>query len=282
LNSRRIIGPGEVLEGVRLELFFPNKEKYPSISITGDSCDLMCKHCMGFYLRYMLDASKDGLYKTCLKAKSHGAIGALISGGSDNKGKVPFDREGLKRTLKIDDFVTNLHVGLLENVPVEYCYSNTVSIDVPPSDNVVRNIYNLKDRGRQDYMEMIGLLEEAKVNYVPHLCVGIENGKVSGELETLELLESYSFDRLVILSMKVTPGAQITKNRVNAVDYEKVLKMARDKFKYLCLGCMRDKDKEKEKLWHYFDKIAWPSKIIKDELEKNGIVVQKYDTCCSV
>ncbi len=242
----------------------------------------MCGHCKGFYLGNMLDASGGRMFQICQEAKSSGALGALLSGGSDQYGRVPFDNRDLERCLDMARFKVNLHIGLIDRLPATYLSAKLISVDIPSSDRVVSDVYGIKGKGRNDYFHMLDLLEDEGIRYVPHMCVGLENGVVGGEFRTLEMLESYSFEQLVILSMKRTPRADMTKKQINIGDYEKVLKMARDKFKYLCLGCMRDKDQGKEKLWHYFDKIAWPSKIIKDELKENGIAFKKCDTCCSV
>jgi len=270
------------IEVLHLKLFFPSKNTFPSISTTGSRCELMCKHCLGFYLKDMVDASNEGLYQCCMKAKENGAKGALLSGGSNSDGMVPYDLEDLQRCLSIKDFITNLHLGLVDEIKRQYKGANKVSVDLPPSDNVIRNIYNLKENTMEDYFSMLELLEEEKINYAPHLCVGLDRGRISGEEKVLERLESFSSEQLVILTLKRTPNASATKNRLEISEYEKILKKARDRFKYLSLGCMRDREREKEKLWLYFDKIAWPSKIIKDEMQKNGIVCQIYDTCCSV
>lgn len=230
----------------------------------------------------MVDASKTGAYEQCRIARHKGANGALISGGSDLDGSIPYDKEDLERCLGMDGFVTNVHVGLISELKYNYRDAGSISVDIPPSDRVVREIYNLKDRSLSDYIGMLELFEEDGISYTPHICVGIEEGKVDGEFEVLEILQSYSCEQLVILSLKRTPFASMTKNRLNVTDYEKVLKSARDKFKYLNLGCMRDRDNGKESLWHYFDKIAWPSTIIKGELAKMGIDTREFDTCCSV
>ena len=66
---------------------------FPSISITGSSCALKCKHCDGRVLNTMFPAptSKE-LIDLCAKLKNEGAIGCLISGGCLPDGSVPLDR----------------------------------------------------------------------------------------------------------------------------------------------------------------------------------------------
>ena len=265
-----------------MELYFPSKKTFPSISSTGRECMLSCSHCKGYYLQNMIDASKEGLYRTCIGQKALGKAGALISGGSDAFGRVVFDSDELNKCMKIENFKKNIHLGLVDDIPPGIEKADAVSVDLPPSDRVVSDVYHLKEKNQQDYFDMLELFESNGVRYVPHICVGIEYGCIKGEIETIEKLSSYSCDQLVILSLKRTPKAPMTSNHINTSEYEKILIKARDRFKYLNLGCMRNKEREKENLWSYFDKIAWPSKIIKDELARNGVDFRIFDTCCSV
>lgn len=265
-----------------MELFFPSRSSFPSISSTGTSCELSCAHCNSYYLRSMADASSCGLYDICAKARSRGAIGALISGGSDRCGMVPHDYKEISRICGLEPFLINIHTGLLRGrVPEELCLADVVSVDIPPSDNAVRDVLGI-EACQKDYFEMLEMLESEKIRYAPHLCLGLENAHIRGEYATLELLESYDFESLVILTLKRTPGAPMTYSLPEAPECENVIKAAREKFKNLTLGCMRDRSRKKEQLWHYFDKIAWPSSIIKEEISRADIDCTKAYVCCSV
>ena len=81
--------------------FSPYENKYisssvsafPSISITGNSCALKCKHCGGRVLSTMIPASTpDELLSTCVELKKSECTGCLISGGCLPDGSVPFGR----------------------------------------------------------------------------------------------------------------------------------------------------------------------------------------------
>ncbi|MHC1604634.1 MAG: hypothetical protein ACXQTP_01500 [Candidatus Methanofastidiosia archaeon] len=264
-----------------LNLYYPSATSFPSVSTTGDRCSLNCSHCKGFYLKKMVDASATGLYETCRKLKENDAKGALISGGSDSSGAVFVDCAELEMVADIPDFILNVHCGLISHVFPVFRKMDAVSVDFPPSDDVIKRIYHL-DKTRNDYVLMLEKLEENRINYLPHLCIGLDGGKVEKEFEAIEILENFTFKSLVILTLKPTPGIPFSKKRVKTEDYEKVIKFARDRFDTLCLGCMRERARDKESLWHYFDKIAWPSRATEDEIFKSNIKFEKFDTCCAV
>jgi hypothetical protein len=142
-------------------------------------------------------------------------------------------------------------------------------MDVPPSDYTVRTVYGLKHAGRDSYVSALQTLVDEGVK-----------GE-HGELETLELLEPI-VDHVVLLSLKRTPGQPHTEKTPGADICEKIIKEARERFKCLGLGCMRDRAPAKERLWHYFDTIAWPSSIIKDELARSERTCTTYEICCAV
>jgi uncharacterized radical SAM superfamily protein len=154
-------------------------------------------------------------------------------------------------------------------------------MDVPPSDYTVRTVYGLKHAGRDSYVSALQTLVDEGVRVVPHICMGIDGKGEHGELETLELLEPI-VDHVVLLSLKRTPGQPHTEKTPGADICEKIIKEARERFKCLGLGCMRDRAPAKERLWHYFDTIAWPSSIIKDELARSERTCTTYEICCAV
>ena len=67
-------------------------DSFPSISITGSSCALKCKHCNAKVLGSMVPAiTPNELFELCERLKNDGAVGCLISGGCLPDGSVPLD-----------------------------------------------------------------------------------------------------------------------------------------------------------------------------------------------
>ena len=55
---------------------------FPTVSVTGASCALNCKHCGGKVLETMHPAlSPEELFDLCSRLKRVGAVGCLVSGG---------------------------------------------------------------------------------------------------------------------------------------------------------------------------------------------------------
>ena len=221
------------------------------------------------------------MLSACETARMRGAKGALISGGCDSTGAVPLPYEDIRRAGGLGGFSLNVHTGLVTDVHEALLHVSCVSLDIPPSDYTVRTVYGISDGSRKAYIDALGALIDAGVRVVPHLCMGIDGKGEHGEVETLGILESF-VDHIVLLSMKRTPGQEHTKKVPSSGNCEKIIKEAREKFKCLGLGCMRDRAPAKERLWQYFDTIAWPSSIIKDELARSERTCTTYDICCAV
>ena len=81
-----------------VSLYMPDA-KFMTVSVTGEECALMCRHCKARFLRHMRPAlDPEALYRLALEAENAGYLGMLVSGGSDRTGRVPL--AGYFNTLK--------------------------------------------------------------------------------------------------------------------------------------------------------------------------------------
>src|SRR5665647_1391140 len=151
---------------------------FPTISITGNTCALNCKHCGGKVLETMHSAmTPEGLFELGLKLKKTSAKGCLVSGGCLPDGSVPLDDfvpilERFKRELGLTVFV---HTGIIKQetaVALKKACVDAALIDVIGSAETVGKIYNLKVTIK-DYANSLKVLQEAKLNIVPHVIVGL-------------------------------------------------------------------------------------------------------------
>jgi len=70
--------------------FFITSNLFPSLSVTGTSCALLCKHCEGKLLEALVPATTcEELEKKALMLHKQGAVGLLLTGGCDKRGRVP-------------------------------------------------------------------------------------------------------------------------------------------------------------------------------------------------
>src|SRR5665647_3357091 len=176
---------------------------FPTISITSNACALNCKHCGGKVLETMHSAmTPEKLFKLGLKLKRNGAKGCLVSGGCLPDGSVPLDDfvpilGRFKGELGLTVFV---HTGIIKQetaVALKEAGVDSVLIDVIGSAETVRKIYNLKVTV-QDYADSLKALQDTKLTFVPHVIVGLNEGKLDGELRALQMITHVKPSALVI------------------------------------------------------------------------------------
>ena len=91
--------------------------KYPAISITGSQCALQCDHCKAKILQPMISAiTPDLLIEKCIRLAERGNQGVLISGGCDEKGRLPWDNfiPAIKEVKRQTELYISVHSGLMD------------------------------------------------------------------------------------------------------------------------------------------------------------------------
>jgi len=275
--------------------YFCSESKYfPTISITGTSCALNCGHCGGKVLETMHQAkSPDDLFDLCLKLKLEGARGCLISGGCLPNGSVPFgpflDSLGrVKRELGLTVFV---HSGVTSPQMANSFKKAGVDaalIDVLGSEETIRNVLNLKVT-LHDYSKSLKSLEASGLNVVPHVIVGLNKGKLDGELEALKMISQIRPSALVIIAFMPIHGTEMeTVEPPNPLAITKVVAVARTMFNEtpLVLGCMRPKGKQRVEtdvlaIKAGVDAIAFPAEEAISFAQRAGRSLMFSSTCCS-
>lgn len=227
-------------------LYNPTKNAFPAVSVTGTNCALNCKHCGGIYLKHMIPVTQDSLYDLCMDKHLKGV---LISGGSTLTGRVPLDLflPIIKRIKEEKDLLINVHTGLVTKKDVKAlkkAHVDCVSFDFVIDRNILKNVYGL-DKTPRDYINSLKILAK-HVNVAPHLCIGLNYGRVVKELEALKILSQYPIKKLVLLVLKPTKGTPMENVDVNIEGVCKVLEKAAE-FERVALGCMRPRNEKIEK-----------------------------------
>ena len=281
--------------GRELQAFRPG-ERFPPISITGRRCELMCKYCLGRYLRGMLPAeSPTKLLKLCSSLAEKGAEGVLISGGFDRHGVLPVrpflptiravkERFGLKIAI---------HPGLVDRGLAEELCSAGVDIalfDLVGDEDAIRDVIGL-DKRPEDYMASLEALKEAGIPVIaPHICMGVKGGRLSGELEALKMARAVRPDVLVLIIFVPTRGTPFWgREPPSPGDVGKLMAIARLMFPDtpVALGCMRPRGPYKAEVDALavrlgLDRIALPSRRALEEAEARGLHVVWRGVCCAV
>jgi uncharacterized radical SAM superfamily protein len=209
---------------------------FPTISVTGNACALNCKHCGGKVLETMHPAfSPEELFELGVKLKHIGAKGCLVSGGCLPDGAVPLDQfvpvlERFKLELGLTVFV---HTGIIKKetaVALKNAGVDAALIDVIGSAETVGKIYNLKV-SIQDYADSLKALQDAKLHFVPHIIVGLNEGKLDGELKALQMIRQVKPSAIVIIAFMPIHGTDMAKTLPpKPVDIAKVSALARQMF----------------------------------------------------
>jgi uncharacterized radical SAM superfamily protein len=273
--------------------YFGEKGSYPSVSITGEKCELQCNHCKGTLLESMISATTPKeLIQVGEKLSQTGAQGMLLTGGCSYQGKLPWKDfipaiYYCKNHLQL---LISAHTGLLDRETAEGLAGSRIDqalIDIIGDDETWREVYHI-DHGVKKLEETLSLLKESRIPLVPHIVVGINFGKISGEYKALELLQDIPLDALVFVSLMPlsrTPMKKCIPPR--AEDIASLITKAKEMYPntVLSLGCARERGNHQIDLLALesgVDRIAIPSEETVRRAEELGMKIIWERTCCSV
>jgi len=275
--------------------FYNPKPRFPSVSVTGASCALRCKHCGGHYLAGMHGVDTPSKLKEfCVRHEANGGVGVLVSGGSDPQGRVPLGRfyGALDWIKENTGLIVNVHTGLLDSGQAEELAStgvDIVSADVVGIDETIKRVYGL-DARVEDYAETLWALKEAQVrNIVPHICVGLDFGEIRGEARAIKIASDIEPEIIVILGLIPTKDtAMEAVDPPSGEDLAKVVVVSR----LMCpdtsiaIGCMRSRiDKERAEILAIragADRLVLPTSSTVKAAIAEGFTIKHFDCCCAV
>jgi uncharacterized radical SAM superfamily protein len=277
-----------------LYCFYPGNQ-FPAISITGSQCALHCKHCNKHYLSLMIPAERpEKLWEICKSLEATGKIGCLISGGYNEKAMLPFEQfiPVIKRIKDKTKLVLNVHTGLVTReiaLQLGEAGVDIVSFDIVGDEKTIQEMYGLK-KSPEDYLQSLEFLRDSKVRYiVPHICIGLNQGRLAGEVRALNLIREINPDLIVLLGLIPTKNTPIQNQPPpNPKEIAKIIATARLLFPTipLSLGCMRPGRLVRNEI----DKLAIQAGINRIEIPtqraiqyaiKKGLQIQKHSSCCA-
>ncbi|HTY74735.1 MAG TPA: radical SAM protein [Candidatus Nanoarchaeia archaeon] len=293
-QSRRIQFYAPSFTYYKTSNFCSSSKDFPTISITGSSCALNCKHCAGKVLETMNPAdTPEKLLTLCTKLKQEGAKGVLISGGCLPDGSVPLQKfmasiAKIKNSLGLTVFV---HTGIVDTETangLKEAGVDTALIDIIGSDETIKEIYNL-NTNTQNYSDSLKALDNAQIDFVPHIVTGLHHGQLKGELNALKTISNFKPSAIVIISFMPIHGTTMAKTKPpQPITIARTTATARAMFPRtpLVLGCMRPKGKHRAEtdiltLKAGIDGIAFPSEEAIKYTEKHGIQVKYSSFCCA-
>ena len=281
------------------KIFNPGKD-FPAISLSSSKCELNCAHCGGKYLHQMLPVNSPAeLWKVAQRLEATRAKGALVSGGCDSNGRVMLDEYlpaikdiKAKTTLKL-----NIHTGILDGAQVKKLSetgADIASVDIVGDSDTIRNVYGLKHSPNQ-YKQLLQALSKSRIkNIVPHICIGLNYGRVVGEFQAIDLITDIEPTAIVFLILIPTKDSRMADCAPPKIDEAiEVINYARTKFSQtpIYLGCMRPRSNkfyayrlelERRTIDAGINGIVLPAKATIEYLRKNNFQIKKYKNCCAV
>jgi len=278
----------------KTDYFCSSPAAFPSISVTGSSCALKCKHCGGKVLNTMIPATTPKeLINLCAELKRKGAVGCLLSGGCLPDGSIPLDRfvDAIAKVKRDTGLTIVVHTGVLDLSMARELRKAGVDaalIDIIGSDETIREIYQLNVK-LEDYDRSLRALHESGIPFVPHVLVGLHYGKLRGEFQALKMILKYSPSAVIIIALMPIHGTPMEKViPPNPEDIVRVLTTARLMMPRtpLVLGCMRPKGEHKVKtdtlaVKSGVNAIAFPAEEAVRLAEALGLEATFSSLCCS-
>ncbi len=274
--------------------FFFTSHLFPSISVTGQVCALMCKHCKGKLLESLIPATTcDELLEKSDILYRNGAKGILLTGGCDKFGKVPI--KPLVPAIRAIKEKTNLiliaHTGFVSYEDAQELKESGldgIGFDVIGDMSTAREVYGL-EVGEKEYMESLSAIECSGLMIFPHICVGLHFGKMKGEFRALQLIKTIHPATIIITGLMPVAGTPMARIKPEPLDFARVIKKAIEMFPDtpVVLGCAHSSGKDREEIEKIAIEcgaagIATPAMQTIEYARNKGIEINYYGTCCGL
>ena len=274
--------------------FHSSPTAFPSISVTGSSCALKCKHCYGKVLGTMFPGlTPEELFNLCVKLKKNGAIGCLISGGCLPNGSVPLNKfvDAIAKIKRELGLTIAAHTGVIDFSTARRLKEAGVDaalIDIIGSDETIKEVYRI-NLSVDHFDKSLRALHESGIPLVPHVLVGLHYGKLEGELRALRMISKYSPSAVITIAFMPIHGTPMEKvDPPEPEDIAKVLVAARLMMPHtpIVLGCMRPKGKHRKRtdtlaVQAGVSAIAFPHEEAIQLAESLGLRITFSSLCCS-
>src|SRR5579863_465221 len=274
-----------------------NKNSFPAFSITAGACALSCDHCQAKILEPMIPATSPAELDRKVRdlVRLQDLRGFLLSGGSNRRNEVPYDRylstvEALKRDFP--HLRIAIHTALLDERRAKRMESAGIDVammDVIGAEETIRQVYHL-DRPVDDFEATLATLCATSMEIVPHIVIGLHYGRILGEHRALEIVARHPIAALVlVVVMPFYAPADRPFATVPPEDIASVFVAARQRIRNapVQLGCARPAGRHKLLTDAYavmagFDGIAYPAEGIVALARAIGRPIEQEHACCSI
>jgi uncharacterized radical SAM superfamily protein len=207
--------------GYEMTFYLPGMIRYgnlrglsPALSLTEYRCELLCEHCKGLLLKPMIPvANPEALVTKCRNLARSGRVGVLLSGGSDQRGRIPWERfyEAISEVKSETGLFISVHSGFLDFATAARLRQAGVDqalIDIMGDEETARDIYHLD--GLHTVIGSLESLVSAGLEVVPHIVAGLMYGRMQGEYEALRTIARFQPASLVIVVLTPLKGTPMS------------------------------------------------------------------------
>ena len=273
-----------------------SKNSFPSFSITAGACGLNCDHCRAEILKPMLAATSPAMLDQKVRhlVATQDLQGFLLSGGSNRRNEIPYERfypvvEKLKRDFPYLSIA--IHTALTDEAgarAMEAAGVDTAMMDVIGADETIREVYHL-DRPVADFEATLAALTTTSMKVSPHIVIGLHYGRVLGEPNALDIVSRYPVEALVLVVVMPFYAAPGLFAVPDATDVGRIFGAARRRLhdRQVLLGCARPPGLHKRAVDAYavmagLDGIAFPADGVVSVARAIGRPFHQEHACCSI
>ena len=273
-----------------------SKNSFPSFSITAGACGLNCDHCRAEILKPMIAATSPAMLdqKVRTLVATQDLQGFLLSGGSNRRNEIPYERyypvvEGLKRDFPAMKIA--IHTALTDERgarAMEAAGVDTAMMDVIGADETIRDVYHL-DRPVEDFEATLAALCSTSMQVSPHIVIGLHYGRILGEPRALDIVSRHDVAALVlvvVMPFYAKPGLYAVPD---TGDVGRIFGEARRRLpdRQVLLGCARPPGLHKRAVDAYavmagLDGIAFPADGAVAVANVVGRPYHQEHACCSI
>ncbi|MFX1453372.1 MAG: radical SAM protein, partial [Promethearchaeota archaeon] len=212
----------------------------------------------------------------------------------DENFSLPFEQfiSALTYIKRNTNLVLNVHTGLISKKLANELGKtgiDIISFDIVGDRETIKQVYGI-DKTPQDYLRSLKALIDTNIKYIaPHICIGLNFGKISGEIEALKLIKEINPYLIVLLALIPTKNTPMENISLEPEKIIKIIAITRLMFPNtpISLGCMRPggiyrKELDLLAFQAGINRIEIPSNFFIKYLIDNGYIIKKIDSCCAL
>jgi uncharacterized radical SAM superfamily protein len=265
--------------------YFTPRDRYKTISLTGNWCALNCRFCGRKYLENMIHVNPENFTHVAEELYKWGVRGLLLSGGFRQDGTLPIEPylEKIRVVKEKLGLFISAHLGLITNKDLLIDLKEVIDVvdyEFTLSPFIVNEVRGLKFTPSR-YVEALSRILDAGLHVVPHVFAwhpGLSRELLRKELETLGDHGVGEVTLLVYIDPAMRDySVKLAEIVLNNIEYIRGIYHGK-----LYLGCMRP-----GYIKPLIDPLITEKKLVERIANPHYKVLREhpgevYDACCSI